>query len=60
MVSNSCKTTEIHRQDLGYQGKIQEYDSPRNDNFQQTKGVVPKINKYFGIEGRNLTICAPN
>lgn len=60
MVSNSRMTTEIYRRAYGYNGKMLEYGSPRNDVFfRDPEPYIRKVKEFFKLEGKRLVLYAP-
>ncbi len=59
-VSNSRRTSEIFRTAFGYDGKILEYGSPRNDILFSDAGECRKrVDTALGTHGKRLLLYAP-
>ena len=59
-ISNSKKTSEIYRSAFGYEGRILECGSPRNDIFFQPPDIyLEKVRDYFYMYGKKMALYAP-
>lgn len=63
MVSNSSFCTQMYRRAFWYNGRIEEYGTPRNDilmNEKNHKGIKEKVHKNLKIKNKyNLIMYAP-
>lgn len=60
MVSNSDRETEIYRKAFGYQGKVIQHGSPRNDLFKRDRKIIKKcIMEAFNIVNKRIALYAP-
>lgn len=59
-ISNSQKTSEIYRSAFGYEGRILECGSPRNDIFFRSPDLyLKKVRNYFNICDKKIALYAP-
>lgn len=60
IVSNSKKTSQIYKRAFGYNKKLLEVGSPRNDIFfNDPNEIKNKVFKFFGIREAHILLYAP-